>query len=237
MAGLWALYLVMWTGGIGSYVIFGGVRSGDEWTAPLFLTLAGVIVAGGVSGSRRLVLLFAGIVGFTAEWIGLRTGDLFGAYRYTGVLAPALLDVPLVMVSAWLVLVAYGDDLLLAIRAGGAARVLGGAAILTAIDLIIDPLAAGPLGYWTWTDGGMYYGVPAHNFAGWFVVGAIVLTVVQIAPARTPSINTLWSGFSIILFFTVLAAANGMVVPALVGVCLCALHEYARRTAAARTTD
>jgi bisanhydrobacterioruberin hydratase len=236
LAGLGALYLVMWVGGIGTYVIFGGVRAGDEWTAPLFLALAGLIVLAGVSGARRPVLIIAGVLGFTAEWIGLRTGQLFGDYRYTNVLAPALLDVPLVMVSAWLVLVAYVDDLLLAGRAGRLARVVGGAAILTAIDLIIDPLAAGPLGYWMWLHGGIYYDVPLHNFAGWFIVGAMILSLVQLVPARAPSSSTLWTGLSIVLFFTVLAAANGMVVPALVGLCLCGLHAYIRRTAAARVT-
>ena len=234
LAALWAFYLVMWAGGIGSYVIFGGVRAGDEWTAPLFLALAGVIVLFSVPARRGAMLLLAGILGFCAEWIGLRTGELFGDYRYTDVLAPSLFDVPLVMISAWLLLIAYVDDLLRSLRIGRAPRVITGAALLTAIDLIIDPLAAGPLGYWTWVNGGPYYGVPAHNFAGWFVVGLIILAVVQLAPSRGPSSGALWTGVSIVVFFTVLAAANGMVVPVCVGVMLSALHAYVRQTAPGR---
>lgn len=231
LAGVWSLYLVMWFGGIGSYVLFGGVRAGDEWTAPLFLTLAGVIVLASVPGRRRTVLLLAGILGFLAEWIGLRTGVLFGQYRYTDVLAPSLFGVPLVMISAWLVLIAYVDDLLLSVGAGPALRIVSGAAVLTSIDLIIDPLAAGPLGYWTWATGGAYYGIPTHNFVGWFVVGLVILTLVQLEPARQPSSGSLWTGFSIVLFFTVLALVNTMVVPVCVGAVLCALHIYVRRAA------
>ena len=230
-AALWAFYLLMWTGGIVSYVVFGGVRPGSEWTAPLFLCLASLIVLAGVAGPRALVLLLAGILGSVAEWIGLRTGALFGEYRYTDVLAPSLLEVPLVMISAWLVLVAYVDALLGMSGAGRGLRVVGGAALLTAIDSIIDPLAAGPLGYWTWAKGGAYYGIPAHNFVGWFVVGLIAVAIVQLAPDRRASPHVLWTGFSIVLFFTVLAVANAMVIPVCVGGVLCVLHEYIRRTA------
>lgn len=226
---LWAFYLLMWAGGIVTYVVAGGVRAGDEWTAPLFLAVASLLVLSAVRASRALVVLGAGILGFAAEWIGLRTGVLFGEYRYTETLAPALFDVPLVMISAWLVLVAYADELLLPLPRG--MRLVAGAALLTAIDLIIDPLAAGPLGYWTWADGGAYYGIPVRNFAGWFVVGLIVLAAVQLVPVRRASPHVLWAGFSIVLFFTVLAVANGMVVPACVGGVLCVLHEYVRRTA------
>ena len=81
VAGLWTLYLVMWIGGVGSYAIFGGVRPGDEWTAPLFLALAGLIVLSDTAGPRRGALLLAGLLGFAAEWIGMRTGLLFGEYR------------------------------------------------------------------------------------------------------------------------------------------------------------
>lgn len=231
LAALRAFYMLMWAGGIVTYIVFGGVRAGDEWTAPLFLALASVLVLTGVHASRALVLMLAGVLGFTAEWIGLRTGVLFGEYRYTDVLAPALLGVPLVMVSAWLVLVAYVDELLALGGARRVARVLGGAALLTAIDLVIDPLAAGPLGYWTWEQGGAYYGVPARNFAGWFIVGVIVLAAVQLTPARRPSPQTLWTGASIVLFFTIIAGANAMLVPAFVGGALCVLHAYVRRTA------
>ena len=227
---LWGLYLLMWAGGIVTYVVFGRVRAGDEWTAPLFLALASLLVLTGAQGSRAVILGAAGVLGFLAEWIGLRTGVLFGDYRYTETLAPALFDVPLVMISAWLVLVAYADELLFA--RSRPVRIVAGAALLTAIDLIIDPLAAGPLGYWTWTQGGAYYGIPAHNFAGWFVVALIALAFVQLVPPRRTSPHVLWAGLTIVLFFTVLAVANAMVVPACVGVALCVLHGYVRRTAA-----
>jgi uncharacterized membrane protein len=227
---LWVLYLVMWVGGIGSYLILGGVRPGDEYAAPLFLAIAGVIVL--LSTGRRAApaLLFAGMLGFVAEWIGLTGGWLFGRYVYTDVLAPSALGVPLVMASAWLVLAAYVHSLLAPLRLPGPLAVAAGAALLTAVDLVIDPLAAGPLGYWRWLDGGAFHGVPVHNFAGWFGTSAVILAVLRLTSAELfemPAARAI--GLSIVLFFTVLAAGFGLTVPAATGAGLTLLHVLLTR--------
>jgi putative membrane protein len=47
-------------------------------------------------------------------------------------------------------------------------------AAVLAVDLVLDP-AAVALGFWTY-GGGVYYGVPLSNYAGW-VVSATVATV------------------------------------------------------------
>ena len=49
-------------------------------------------------------------------------------------------------------------------------RVPVAAAALTAWDLMLDPRMVREA-YWVWPQGGRYEGVPASNFAGWFVVG------------------------------------------------------------------
>jgi putative membrane protein len=229
----WSLYAVMWAGGVISYLALGGVGPGDEWTAPLFLTLAGLIVL--VSAGRRpaVALLLAGLLGFVAEWIGLRGRWLFGEYVYTDVLWPSIAGVPVVMTSAWMVLVAYVRSLASGLPLPVPLRIAAGAGLLTAIDLVIDPLASGPLGYWVWRTGGAFHGVPVQNFAGWFAVGAVILAVTHLVardagavPAARPV------GLSIVLFFTVLAAGFGLAAPALAGGLVCAVHAWlAGRTA------
>ena len=225
LAALWVLYLVMWSGGVATYVLHGGVRPGDEWAAPLFLTIAAVLVIAAASPDRAAVLVAAGLVGLTFEWIGLHGSWFFGEYVYTDVLAPKAAGVPLVMISAWLVLVAYVHDLLQDQPWPAAAKVAAGAALLTTIDLLIDPLAAGQLGYWTWAAGGAYYGVPAQNFAGWFAAGIVILGILHAligGSSTSPTARPV--GLSIVLFFTVVAIAFGLVVPAIAGVAVCALH-------------
>ena len=50
------------------------------------------------------------------------------------------------------------------------------AGALTAWDVFLDPRMARE-GYWTWTQGGRYEGIPASNFAGWLVTGAGVFAL------------------------------------------------------------
>jgi putative membrane protein len=45
-----------------------------------------------------------------------------------------------------------------------------GALVMTAWDLVVDPILSGPtVGAWVWEGGGPYYGVPFRNFLGWIV--------------------------------------------------------------------
>ena len=228
---LWALYAVMWAGGVASYLIRGGVRPGDEWAAPLFLAIASIIVLVSAQPRARAALVLAGMLGFLAEWVGLTGGWLFGRYTYTEVLSPAVVGVPVVMASAWLVLAAYVHVLIEPLRVPAPIGLAVGAGVLTAIDLIIDPLAAGPLGYWRWLDGGTYYGVPAHNFAGWVVAGGLILAVLRLTAGHGESIPSARPvGLSIVLFFTVLAAGLELVLPAAVGGALMVLHVLLARS-------
>src|SRR5665811_1600689 len=49
-------------------------------------------------------------------------------------------------------------------------RALVGALVMTAWDLVVDPILSGPtVGAWVWERGGPYYGVPVQNYLGWIV--------------------------------------------------------------------
>ena len=235
IASIWLLFIVMWIGGVTSYVLWGGVRAGDEWAAPVFLAVAGLLVLAATGMPRACAFLAAGLVGFLFEWIGLSGGWLFSEYAYTDVLAPRLAGVPLVMASAWMVLAAYVHDLLADRRWPPGARIVAGAALLTTIDLVIDPLASGPLGYWQWALAGAFHGVPARNFAGWFAVGAVTLTLLHVvAPGGAGHRTTRAVGLSIVLFFTVLAVSFGLMASAGAGVAVCAVHLWLSRAGVRR---
>jgi putative membrane protein len=211
----------MWIGGVSAYVFRSGPADHEAWTAPAFLTLSALIVLITTDpGNVRwlgLVLAF----GFLAEYAGVRCGCVFGPYEYTGALRPHLLGVPLVMSAAWMVLVAYIQQLRLAgglLAPGGAVAC---AAWMTMIDVVLDPVAAGPLRYWNWLAPGEYYGVPAQNFAGWFVISLIIFGLLSRVRWR----RNVWArsvGLTIVAFFTIIAASYRLVVPAGVGVLLVA---------------
>jgi putative membrane protein len=65
-------------------------------------------------------------------------------------------------------------------------RVLAGAAALTAWDLFLDPQMTAE-GYWGWAQAGRYRGIPARNYAGWFVTAlAIMAALERLLPPGEP---------------------------------------------------
>jgi putative membrane protein len=218
----------MWIGGVSAYVFRGGPADHEAWTAPAFLTLSALIV---LITAEAGTLPWLGLVlalGFAAEYTGVRCGCIFGPYEYTAALSPRLLGVPLVMSAAWMVLVAYIQQLRLAGRWGTAAGAVAGAAWMTTIDLVLDPVAAGPLGYWTWLAPGAYHGVPARNFAGWFAVSLVIFALLSRARwYRNPWAR--YVGLSIVAFFAIIAASHRLIVPAMIGVGLVAADLWLMR--------
>ncbi len=222
MIALVLAYGFFWLGGVGAYWIFGGPPEHVAWTAPLFLALAGVLVLAGSAPRNIPRILLCGGVGFASEILGVHTNLPFGAYAYTHVLRPHLFGVPVVMIAAWMILLVYIQDMLREISLPARTRVPLAALWMTAIDLVIDPLAAGPLNYWAWEHPGWYYGIPATNFLGWLVVSLVAFSVA--GGSWRPNRYARWVGLSVVLFFVSVALAKGLLLAAAVGVGLCAVH-------------
>ena len=215
-------YLLLWVGGVGSYIAFRAPPEDAAWTAPVFLLLATGIVVLSTPRAELRDLGTIALVGFASEYLGVTTGLIFGRYEYTGALGPTLLGVPLVMTCAWTLLVVYVRQIVRLTPFSHAVAALVGALWMTAIDLVIDPLAAGRLAYWRWSEPGAYYGIPVHNFVGWLTVSALIL---MLLPRRAGASGaTIATGWSIVLFFTVIALATGLVVPGAIGLALCIAH-------------
>ena len=211
LAALWIAYTVFWIGGAGGHLLYGGTPANMGWTAPLFLALASLLVVCSNPGDwRACAVSFA--AGFAAEAIGVATGWPFGGYHYTGALSPSLFGVPLVVGGAWMILIAWVRQLAIPIWAGAIA--------MTLFDLVIDPLAANMLGYWTWNAAGFYYGVPLSNFAGWFCISFLILAILRAEPPR--SLGVVLTGCSILVFFALVGLAHHYFAPALIGTVICA---------------
>lgn len=197
---------ILWIGGVFSSAVWGEAPESAAWTAPAFLYVAALLTLWRVGWWQRLLLLSIGMYGFVIEVIGESTGFPFGDYHYTDTLGPALFDVPLALFSAWIVVTAFVFGLL--VRAGVKRRwwVLSGPALMVLTDLILEPVATGPMDAWVWDDSGSYYGVPAINFVGWFLVSLpifLLLTLLARANSRGFAVPA-----SVIVFFIALAAVN-----------------------------
>ncbi|RYG47674.1 carotenoid biosynthesis protein [bacterium] len=139
------------------------------------------------SSSRIGWLIGAAIFGAASEIVGVVTGWPFGRYVYTDRWWPTIpltpeSRFPLLVPFAWLLVVGAAW----ACTPGrGWRRVLLAALIATLVDGIMEPVMAGPLGYWRWLDGGPLPGdAPVLNALGWFGVAAIAGGMLEIATGK-----------------------------------------------------
>ncbi len=155
-------------------VLYGRSRRTPPATRGLVgLMLATSVAGAGRRGARSLAL--AGAIGFAAELVGVATGRPFGHYAYSDKLGPRVRGVPLLAAAAW-AMMARPAWAVAGRLTRGPARVPLAATALTAWDVYLDPRMVRE-GYWSWPGGGRYEGVPASNFAGWFVTGLGVFAV------------------------------------------------------------
>lgn len=124
-------------------------------------------------------------IAWTAEFIGHKTGLLFGSYTYTDALLPQIGRVPLQIPAAWLMMLppAWAAGTALCTRLYSAdhrphwmtnvASALTSGLAFTAWDLFLDPqMVAWDI--WRWNSPGGYFGVPLVNFVGWTFVATVV---------------------------------------------------------------
>jgi len=124
------------------------------------------------------------VIGWTAEYIGHTTGLIFGDYYYTDALGWKLGGVPIVIPFAWFMVgyLAYVITNLIIVqtpaRRSGFKMVLWLSVITafigTSYDLVLDTLLSGKLQAWIWDPKGDYFGVPFHNYIGWWSVLLII---------------------------------------------------------------
>lgn len=220
-------YALLWAGGIISYMLWGAPPENATWTAPAFLWLAALLVLMAVPAKERLVLAGCALGGFLVEVSGVHTGYPFGGYSYTDVLYPLVAETPVVMGAAWVILLAYCRHLISVLPLNRIAAAALGACGMVVIDLVVDPLAAGPLAYWAWEHPHGYYGVPWSNFGGWWITAFVLLAFYPAPGNQAPPV--LRVGLSTVLFFTILALLHQMWIPTLAGLCLVVGHFLLQR--------
>lgn len=184
-------------------------------------------------GIRWAALAFVWVVSFGAgiEILGASTGWPFGTYHYTDRFGWLLAGVlPVSIPLAWWVVILPLFHLSRTLTALPPFSrwflvPLFVASCAVWVDLLLEPVAWAMRGYWLWTEGGAYYGVPMQNFLGWFGVSWVLAagllgiehgcgrTGLRIAPAPWGLIVLL----IVILTFGVAALAGGYGTAALLG--------------------
>ena len=167
------------------------------------------------------VFSIAVVVSFGAEFLGTTTGIPFGAYAYTSLLGPKILDhVPYLIPISWFTcaLPAY----VLAARCLPAEsrlrRVMLATFLIVLWDVSLDPAMSYVTSYWVWDNPGAYYGMPLVNFLGWALTGFAITSLFELTDIRSwaSRISGRWmlAYYLILLALPVgMAAAAGFWIP------------------------
>ncbi len=194
-----------------------------SYISTLLIALPSAVALFRYLGLRRAVLslLALSILAYAIEGIGVATGFPYGTFYYGDALGPRLAGI-----VPYLLPLSYAPLVIGAVAASWGTRlpllhVPYATLLLVWMDAVLDPGAAS-LGFWVWPQGGVYYGVPLSNYAGWLLSGALA-TALLLATGRwseIPRPALLDSATIATSFWTGVAVLSGMVAPALLGATL-----------------
>ena len=142
------------------------------------------------------VLVF--LLGFTAEWVGVQKGWLFGVYHYGSNLGPKLAGVPLIIGINWAMLTLATGAAAASMLKNRWAIILVAALLMTGLDYVMEPVAV-ENGYWYWKDGK----IPLYNYVCWFLV-ALLAQGINVGISKAKPNNTSWTLLLLLVLFFVI---------------------------------
>ena len=214
-------FIILFFGGIFSEL--GLVSNPPNWAPNLFMLFGSLIIL--IYSKKKLIytLLLIGIIGFSYEVLGVKYGFLFGGYEYSNVFNIQLLSVPLVMISAWIIVVTFALSITQNFDKKYAPIL--GAIIMVIIDLVIDPIAVHVLKIWEWEGSGFYYDIPLHNFLGWFFLSIPVIYIMNFIEYRIHNISRIFS-ILVIAFFSIIGLINDIYLASLIGLIIISINIF-----------
>ena len=133
-------------------------------------------------GIQSMAIMAGKVVLLTwaVEAIGAATELPFGSYRYTDLLQPQFIGVPLLIPLAWLMMLppSWAVARCLSGPRSGIRFVVISSLAFTAWDLFLDPQMV-KWDLWIWEGNGFYFGIPLINFAGWILASALITALVR----------------------------------------------------------
>ena len=151
-----------------------------------FLALVPVVVRAASRGWLASLILLYG-VSLASELLGTSVGWPFGPYHYTDALGPKWFGlVPLLIPLSWCTMTVAAFVMarrVFGVR-GRLTTIAGGAVLLIAWDLALDPAMSRLTPYWVWAVPGPYFGMPWLNLVGWFATGAVLHAILVTVRAQ-----------------------------------------------------
>ncbi len=142
-----------------------------------------------------LIIPAAGfVIGLTSEIVGVNVGIPFGRYKYVSLIAPRVLGVPLSVPIMWgfyayLTYLIASSIIIRKDIIGIFLRVTYASLLMVTLDLAMDPFMASKIQAWLWLGGWgpTWFGIPASNFIGWFIVSFAILFTHEVVAGNSSS--------------------------------------------------
>jgi putative membrane protein len=113
--------------------------------------------------------LFCYLIGFSAEYLGVNFGLIFGDYIYPDTLGPQLGGVPLIIGINWFLITFCVASVIFNLKLNILFKILLATIITVLIDFMIEPVAM-EIGFWNWENNI----VPIQNYVGWAIISFLI---------------------------------------------------------------
>lgn len=148
----------------------------------LLLSIAAVLIFHKSQDPAREIFffLFVFIAAFIIEAIGVKTGRIFGSYRYETGLGPKIFETPLMIGANWVLLVYCTAVISDRFPVSDFLKIIAGSSLMLAYDLILEQAAPVML-MWSFEDNV----IPWRNYASWFLLAVIFHSLLRLSGVRT----------------------------------------------------
>jgi putative membrane protein len=150
--------------------------------------------------SHVLTILGLGVAGFFVEFIGVKTGVIFGSYSYGSTLGAKWQGTPYLIGLNWAALILYTSSIFAGAVKSNIGRSILAAAVMTLYDFFMEPVAM-KYDFWDWKDGI----IPIQNYVAWFLIALVFHLILNaitkpIRNRMAASLFYIQFGFFLILF-------------------------------------
>ncbi len=150
--------------------------------------------------SLIMVALLIFLLGYFLEVAGINSGIIFGEYQYGPVLGFQIFGTPLMIGVNWLLMIFNIGVTVEKTRYSVLVKSLIGAAIMTLVDFIIEPVAIA-YDFWSWSSGTV---VPIQNYVAWFIFSFLFFLIFYKSDIERNNKVAPWLLLTHVIFFLTL---------------------------------
>ncbi|ADR21962.1 hypothetical protein MATR_04030 [Marivirga tractuosa] len=113
--------------------------------------------------------LFCYLIGFTAEYLGVNFGLIFGDYIYPETLGLQLGGVPMIIGINWFLITFCVAAIIFPLKLNIMLKIFIATLLTVLIDFLIEPVAM-ELNFWNWETNE----IPIQNYVGWAIISFLI---------------------------------------------------------------